>query len=617
MSKIIGIDLGTTNSCVSVMEGGEAVVIPNAEGNRTTPSVVAFSKDGERMVGQVAKRQAITNPDRTVISIKREMGSDYKVDVDGKKYTPQEISAMILQKLKADAEAYLGQTVSEAVITVPAYFTDAQRQATKDAGKIAGLEVKRIINEPTAAALAYGVDKESDQKIMVYDLGGGTFDVSVLEVGDGVIEVLATAGNNRLGGDDFDKCVMDWMAAEFKKAEGIDLTGDKVAMQRLKEAAEKAKIELSGVTSTSINLPYITADATGPKHLELTLTRAKFNELTAHLVEATTGPVRQAMNDAGLKSSDLHKVLLVGGSSRIPAVQEAVKKITGLEGFKGINPDECVAMGAAIQGGVLVGDVKGLLLLDVTPLSLGIETMGGVMTKLIERNTTIPAKKSQIFTTAADNQTSVEVHVLQGEREMAQYNKTLGRFHLDGIAPARRGVPQIEVTFDIDANGIVNVTAKDMGTGKEQNITITSSTNMSKEDVEKAVREAEQFAAEDARRKEEVDTRNQADQMVYQTEKTLEEMGDKLDAGDKANIEGELNRVKEALKGTDTQAIKNATEGLTKAFYAVSEKLYSQAGAQPGPDMGGAAGGATGAANNGGDDNVVDADYEVVDDNNK
>ena len=616
MSKIIGIDLGTTNSCVSVMEGGEAVVIPNAEGNRTTPSVVAFSKDGERMVGQVAKRQAITNPDRTVISIKREMGSDYKVNIDGKKYTPQEISAMILQKLKADAEAYLGQTVTEAVITVPAYFTDAQRQATKDAGKIAGLEVKRIINEPTAAALAYGVDKESDQKIMVYDLGGGTFDVSVLEVGDGVIEVLATAGNNRLGGDDFDKCIMDWMAAEFKKAEGIDLTGDKVAMQRLKEAAEKAKIELSGVTSTSINLPYITADATGPKHLELTLTRAKFNELTAHLVEATTGPVRQAMNDAGLKSSDLHKVLLVGGSSRIPAVQEAVKKITGLEGFKGINPDECVAMGAAIQGGVLVGDVKGLLLLDVTPLSLGIETMGGVMTKLIERNTTIPVKKSQIFTTAADNQTSVEVHVLQGEREMAQYNKTLGRFHLDGIAPARRGVPQIEVTFDIDANGIVNVTAKDMGTGKEQNITITSSTNMSKEDVEKAVREAEQFAAEDARRKEEVDTRNQADQMVYQTEKTLEEMGDKLDAGDKANIEGELNKVKEALKGTDTQAIKNATEALTRAFYAVSEKLYSQAGAQPGPDMGGAAGGATGATNNGGDDNVVDADYEVVDDDN-
>ncbi len=617
MSKIIGIDLGTTNSCVSVMEGGEAVVIPNAEGNRTTPSVVAFSKDGERMVGQVAKRQAITNPDRTVISIKREMGSDYKVNIDGKKYTPQEISAMILQKLKADAEAYLGQTVTEAVITVPAYFTDAQRQATKDAGKIAGLEVKRIINEPTAAALAYGVDKESDQKIMVYDLGGGTFDVSVLEVGDGVIEVLATAGNNRLGGDDFDKCIMDWMAAEFKKAEGIDLTGDKVAMQRLKEAAEKAKIELSGVTSTNINLPYITADATGPKHLDLTLTRAKFDQLTAHLVEATSGPVKQAMSDAGLSASEIAKVLLVGGSSRIPAVQDMVKKLTGKEGFKGINPDECVALGAALQGGVFTGDVKGLLLLDVTPLSLGIETMGGVMTKLIERNTTIPAKKSQIFTTAADNQTSVEVHVLQGEREMAQYNKTLGRFHLDGIAPARRGVPQIEGTFDIDANGIVNVTAKDMGTGKEQNITITSSTNMSKEDVEKAVREAEQFAAEDARRKEEVDTRNQADQMVYQTEKTLEEMGDKLDAGDKANIEGELNKVKEALKGTDTQAIKNATEALTRAFYAVSEKLYSQAGAQPGPDMGGAAGGATGAANNGGDDNVVDADYEVVDDNNK
>ena len=615
MSKIIGIDLGTTNSCVAVMEGGEAVVIPNAEGNRTTPSVVAFSKDGERMVGQVAKRQAITNPDRTVISIKREMGSDYKVNIDGKKYTPQEISAMILQKLKADAEAYLGQTVTEAVITVPAYFTDAQRQATKDAGKIAGLEVKRIINEPTAAALAYGVDKESDQKIMVYDLGGGTFDVSVLEVGDGVIEVLATAGNNRLGGDDFDKCVMDWMAAEFKKAEGIDLTGDKVAMQRLKEAAEKAKIELSGVTSTSINLPYITADATGPKHLELTLTRAKFDQLTAHLVEATAGPVRQAMSDAGLSGNDIQKVLMVGGSSRIPAVQEMVKKLTGKEGFKGINPDECVAMGAALQGGVFTGDVKGLLLLDVTPLSLGIETMGGVMTKLIERNTTIPAKKSQIFTTAADNQTSVEVHVLQGEREMAQYNKTLGRFHLDGIAPARRGVPQIEVTFDIDANGIVNVSAKDLGTGKEQHITITSSTNMSKEDVEKAVREAEQFAAEDAKRKEEVDTRNQADQMVYQTEKTLEEMGDKIPAGDKGDIESKLNALKDALKGTDTNAIKNATEELTKAFYAVSEKLYSQNGGQAGPDMGGASGGA-GATGNGGDDNVVDADYEVVDDDN-
>ena len=614
MSKIIGIDLGTTNSCVSVMEGGEAVVIPNAEGNRTTPSVVAFSKDGERMVGQVAKRQAITNPDRTIASIKREMGSDYKVSVDGKGYTPQEISAMVLQKLKADAEAYLGQSVTEAVITVPAYFTDAQRQATKDAGKIAGLEVKRIINEPTAAALAYGVDKESDQKIMVYDLGGGTFDVSVLEVGDGVIEVLATAGNNRLGGDDFDKCVMDWMAAEFKRAEGIDLTGDKVAMQRLKEAAEKAKIELSGVTSSSINLPYITADATGPKHLELTLTRAKFDQLTAHLVEATAGPVRQAMSDAGLSGSDIHKVLMVGGSSRIPAVQEMVKKLTGKEGFKGINPDECVAMGAALQGGVLVGDVKGLLLLDVTPLSLGIETMGGVMTKLIERNTTIPAKKSQIFTTAADNQTSVEVHVLQGEREMAQYNKTLGRFHLDGIAPARRGVPQIEVTFDIDANGIVNVSAKDLGTGREQKITITSSTNMSKEDVEKAVREAEQFAAEDAKRKEEVDIRNQADQMVYQTEKTLEEMGDKLPASDKGDIEAKLNALKDTLKGNDTAAIKAATEELTKAFYAVSEKLYAQQGGQPGPDMGGNCGGNCG---NCGPDDVVDADYEVVDDDNK
>ena len=614
MSKIIGIDLGTTNSCVAVMEGGEAVVIPNAEGNRTTPSVVAFSKDGERMVGQVAKRQAITNPDRTIASIKREMGSDYKVSIDNKKYTPQEISAMILQKLKTDAEAYLGQTVTEAVITVPAYFTDAQRQATKDAGKIAGLDVKRIINEPTAAALAYGVDKESDQKIMVYDLGGGTFDVSVLEVGDGVIEVLATAGNNRLGGDDFDKCVMDWMAAEFKKDSGIDLTGDKVAMQRLKEAAEKAKIELSGVTSTNINLPYITADATGPKHLDLTLTRAKFDQLTAHLVEATAGPVRQAMSDAGLSGSDISKVLLVGGSSRIPAVQEMVKKLTGKEGFKGINPDECVAIGAALQGGVLVGDVKGLLLLDVTPLSLGIETMGGVMTKLIERNTTIPAKKSQIFTTAADNQTSVEVHVLQGEREMAQYNKTLGRFNLDGIAPARRGVPQIEVTFDIDANGIVNVSAKDLGTGKEQHITITSSTNMSKEDIDKAVREAEQFAAEDAKRKEEVDVRNQADQMVYQTEKTLEDMKDKIDAGDKANVEAELNKVKEALKGTDVEAIKSATEALTKAFYTVSEKLYAQSGAQPGPDMGGGAAGA-GSADQGAD-NVVDADYTVVDDDN-
>ena len=619
MSKIIGIDLGTTNSCVAVMEGGEAVVIANAEGNRTTPSVVAFSKDGERMVGQVAKRQAITNPDRTIMSIKREMGTNYKVNIDGKTYTPQEISAMTLQKLKADAEAYLGQSVTEAVITVPAYFTDAQRQATKDAGRIAGLDVKRIINEPTAAALAYGVDKETDQKIMVYDLGGGTFDVSVLEVGDGVIEVLATAGNNRLGGDDFDKAVMDWMAAEFKKDSGIDLTGDKVAMQRLKEAAEKAKIELSGVTSTNINLPYITADATGPKHLDLTLTRAKFDQLTASLVEATAGPVRQAMSDAGLGSGDLAKVLRGGGSSRIPAVQDMVKKLTGKEGFKGINPDECVAIGAALQGGVLVGDVKGLLLLDVTPLSLGIETMGGVMTKLIERNTTIPAKKSQVFTTAADNQTSVEVHVLQGEREMAQYNKTLGRFNLDGIAPARRGVPQIEVTFDIDANGIVNVSAKDLGTGKEQHITITSSTNMSKEDIDKAVKEAEQFAAEDAKRKEEVDVRNQADQVIYQTEKALEDAKDKIDANDKATVEAALNKLKEAMKGTDIEAIKTATEEASKAFYPIAEKMYQQAnpqGGQPGPDMGGADfGGQAGGANT--DPNVVDADYQVVDDDQK
>ncbi len=610
MSKIIGIDLGTTNSCVAVMEGGEAVVIANAEGNRTTPSVVAFSKDGERMVGQVAKRQAITNPDRTISSIKREMGSDYKVAIDSKKYTPQEISAMILQKLKADAEAYLGQSVTEAVITVPAYFTDAQRQATKDAGKIAGLEVKRIINEPTAAALAYGVDKEEAQKIMVYDLGGGTFDVSILDIDEGVIEVLATAGNNRLGGDDFDQCVMDYLAEEFKKAEGIDLKSDKVAMQRLKEAAEKAKIELSGVTSTNINLPYITADATGPKHLDLTLTRAKFDQLTAHLVEQTAGPVRQAMSDAGLSGSDISKVLMVGGSSRIPAVQDMVKKLTGKEGFKGINPDECVAMGAALQGGVLVGDVKGLLLLDVTPLSLGVETLGGVMTKLIERNTTIPAKKSQIFTTPADNQTSVEVHVLQGEREMARDNKTLGLFSLDGIAPARRGVPQIEVTFDIDANGIVNVSAKDLGTGKEQHITITSSTNMSKEDVEKAVKEAEQFAAEDAKRRDEIDIRNNADQLVYQTEKALDELGDKLDAADKASVDAALTKTKEALKGTDTDAIKAAAEELSKVFYPITEKLYNQqaqAGAAPGPDMGGAAPG----------DGVVDADYEVVDGDDK
>ena len=617
MSKVIGIDLGTTNSCVAVMEGGEATVIANAEGNRTTPSVVAFSKTGERMVGQVAKRQAITNPDRTISSIKREMGSDYKVEIDGKKYTPQEISAMILQKLKADAEAYLGGPVTEAVITVPAYFTDAQRQATKDAGKIAGLEVKRIINEPTAAALAYGLDKESDQNIMVYDLGGGTFDVSVLEIGDGVIQVLATAGNNRLGGDDFDKCIMDWMVGEFKKSDGVDLSGDRVAMQRLKEAAEKAKIELSGVTSTNINLPYITADATGPKHLDLTLTRAKFDQLTAHLVDATMGPVRQAMSDAGLSGSDISKVLLVGGSSRIPAVQEAVKKITGKEGFKGINPDECVAMGAAIQAGVLTGDVKDLLLLDVTPLSLGIETMGGVCTKLIERNTTIPTKKSQIFSTAADNQTSVEVNVLQGEREMAAANKSLGRFHLDGIAPARRGVPQIEVTFDIDANGIVNVSAKDLGTGKEQHITITSSTNMSKEDIDRAVKEAEQFAAEDAKIKEGVEIRNTADQMVYQAEKTLGEVGDKISADEKAKVQSAIDKLKETLKGQDTAAIKADTEALQQAFYAVSEKLYQQANPQgaagAGPDMGGQQGGPNGGQ--GGD--YYDADYKVVDDDNK
>ena len=624
MSKIIGIDLGTTNSCVSVMEGGEATVIPNAEGHRTTPSVVAFSKTGERMVGQVAKRQAVTNPDRTISSIKREMGSDYKVTIDGKKYTPQEISAMILQKLKADAEAYLGEPVTEAVITVPAYFTDAQRQATKDAGKIAGLDVKRIINEPTAAALAYGLDKETDQKIMVYDLGGGTFDVSVLEIGDGVIEVLATAGNNRLGGDDFDQCVTNYLVEEFKKSDGIDLSGDRVAMQRLKEAAEKAKIELSGVTSTNINLPYITADATGPKHLDVTLTRAKFNELTAHLVEKTAGPVRQAMSDAGITASDLTKVLLVGGSSRVPAVQEMVKKLTGKEGFKGINPDECVADGAAIQGGVLGGDVSGVVLLDVTPLSLGIETLGGVFTKLIERNTTIPTKKSQVFSTAADNQTSVEVNVLQGEREMAAYNKSLGRFQLDGIAPARRGVPQIEVTFDIDANGIVNVSAKDLGTGKEQHITITSSTNMSKEDVEKAVREAEQYAAEDAKRKEEIDVRNQGDQMVYQTERTLEELGDKVDAAEKAEVESKLNELKETLKGSDTAAIKAATEALTQVFYKLSEKMYQQAnpqgqpGANPGcdPNCQGDCGNGGG---NGGDNGqqYYDADYTVVDDDKK
>ena len=612
MSKVIGIDLGTTNSCVAVMEGGEAVVIPNAEGNRTTPSVVAFSKSGERMVGQTAKRQAITNPDRTIASIKREMGSDHRVNIDGKSYTPQEISAMILQKLKSDAEAYLGQPVTEAVITVPAYFTDAQRQATKDAGKIAGLDVKRIINEPTAAALAYGVDKEQTQKIMVYDLGGGTFDVSILEIDDGVIEVLATAGNNRLGGDDFDQCIMKYLVSEFKRTDGIDLSGDKVAMQRLKEAAEKAKIELSGVTSSNINLPYITADATGPKHLDVTLTRAKFNELTGHLVDATMGPVRQAMSDAGLKASDLSKVLMVGGSSRIPAVVEAVKKFTGSEPFKGINPDECVAMGAALQAGVLTGDVQGLLLLDVTPLSLGIETMGGVCTRLIERNTTIPVKKSQIFSTAADNQTSVEVNVLQGEREMAAANKSLGRFHLDGIAPARRGVPQIEVTFDIDANGIVNVSAKDLGTGNAQHITITSSSNMSKDDIERAVKEAEQYAAEDAKIKEKVEVRNQADQMVYQAEKTLSEVGDKVPESEKAPIQAGIEKLKETLKGEDTDAIKAATEELTQAFYKMSEKLYQQqapqgdaAAQQPGGDTGAQGG------------QYYDADYKVVDDDDQ
>ena len=613
MSKVIGIDLGTTNSCVAVMEGGEAVVIPNAEGNRTTPSVVAFSKTGERMVGQVAKRQAITNPDRTISSIKREMGTDHRVSIDDKSYTPQEISAMILQKLKSDAEAYLGQTVTEAVITVPAYFTDSQRQATKDAGKIAGLDVKRIINEPTAAALAYGVDKEQAQKIMVYDLGGGTFDVSILEIDDGVIEVLATAGNNRLGGDDFDQCIMKYLVSEFKRTDGIDLSGDKVAMQRLKEAAEKAKIELSGVTSSNINLPYITADATGPKHLDVTLTRAKFNELTGHLVDATMGPVRQAMSDAGLKPSDLAKVLMVGGSSRIPAVVEAVKNFTGSEPFKGINPDECVAMGAALQAGVLTGDVKGLLLLDVTPLSLGIETMGGVCTRLIERNTTIPVKKSQIFSTAADNQTSVEVNVLQGEREMAAANKSLGRFHLDGIAPARRGVPQIEVTFDIDANGIVNVSAKDLGTGTEQHITITSSSNMSKEDIEKAVKEAEQYAAEDAKIKEKVEVRNQADQMVYQAEKTLNEVGDKVPESEKAPIKTGVEKLKETLKGEDTDAIKAATEDLTQLFYKMSEKLYQQQAPQGDPNMGGQQ---PGGDPNGGQQ-YYDADYKVVDDDDQ
>lgn len=582
MAKIIGIDLGTTNSCVAVIEGGEAVVIPNAEGARTTPSVVAFKKDGERIVGRVAKQQAVSNPDRTVASIKREMGSATKVSIDGKDFTPQEISAMILSKLKQDAEAYLGDTVTEAVITVPAYFTDSQRQATKDAGKIAGLEVKRIINEPTAAALAYGIDKEKDQKIMVYDLGGGTFDVSIIEMGDGVQEVLATAGNNRLGGDDFDQKIVDWMVDGFRKETGVDLSADKMAVQRLREAAEKTKIELSGGMTSSINLPFITADASGPKHLDMTLSRAEFNRLTADLVDATMKPVKQALADSGLSASEIDKVLLVGGSTRIPAVQEAVQKFLGKEPFKGINPDECVAMGAALQAGVLGGEVKGLLLLDVTPLSLGVETMGGVMTRVIERNTTIPTKKSQIFSTAQDNQPSVEVHVLQGERDFARDNKTLGMFHLDGIAPARRGVPQIEVTFDIDANGIVNVSAKDLGTGKEQHITITSNTNMSKEDVEKAVKEAEQYAEEDKKKRESVELRNGADQAVYQCEKTMEELGDKLEEADKTELQSKVNALKETLKGEDDEAIKAAQEELMKKFYEVSEKIYKAAAPEQG-----------------------------------
>nr|WP_302696268.1 molecular chaperone DnaK [uncultured Ruminococcus sp.] len=622
MGKIIGIDLGTTNSCVAVMEGGNAVVIPNAEGARTTPSVVGFSKNGERLVGQTAKRQAIANPERTISSIKRHMGSDYKVDIDGKKYTPQEISAMILQKLKTDAEAYLGQPVTEAVITVPAYFTDSQRQATKDAGQIAGLTVKRIINEPTAAALSYGIDKEDDQRVMVYDLGGGTFDVSIIEMGDGVQQVLATAGNNRLGGDDFDQRIINWMVEEFKKTEGIDLSNDKMAVQRLKDAAEKAKIELSSTTTTNINIPFITADATGAKHLDMNLTVAKFNELTKDLVDATMGPVQQALSDSGLSPSDLNKILMVGGSSRIPAVQEAVRQKLGKEPFKGINPDECVALGAAYQGGVLGGDVKdGLLLLDVTPLSLGLETMGGVCTKIIERNTTIPTKKSQIFSTAADNQTAVDINVLQGEREFAKDNKQLGTFRLDGIAPARRGEPQIEVTFDIDQNGIVHVTAKDLGTGKEQDIKITASTNMSKEDIDKAVKEAEQYAEEDKKRREDVDTKNNAESLCFQCENALKEFGDKVPADEKSAIESKIADLRSALGGNDAAAIKAKSDDLQQAFYALSSKVYQQNGGQPGadPNMGGSAGFNSADPNMGGnpnggsgDDGVVDADFKEV-----